>query len=206
MAGHERHGGGQVDRHAASLAARAAAVLEVSAIDTHATMQYLRACKHLSPPAPTGVVTPADAELAEQLLALWRAVLAPGGVGAYAIFEELDLTLTQVKALIALADAELTVKDLAERLGLSLPGASRAVDALVERGLLGRREDTADRRMKRLRCTDAGRDALRRLDEARLAGRRAVHRHAARRPAQAPVRRPAADPRRPRDAAKEEPA
>jgi len=108
--------------------------------------------------------------LAEQLLSLWRAVIAPNGVGAYAIFEELDLTLTQVKALISLAAAELTVKDLAERLGLSLPGTSRAVDVLVARGLVGRREDTADRRMKRLRCTDAGREALRRLDEARLAG------------------------------------
>ena len=111
------------------------------------------------------------AELAEQLLALWRAVIAPRGVSSYAIFEELDLTLTQVKALSALAPhAELTVKDLAERLGLSLPGASRAVDALVERGLLGRREATTDRRMKRLTCTDAGREALQRLDEARLAG------------------------------------
>jgi DNA-binding MarR family transcriptional regulator len=110
------------------------------------------------------------AELAEQLLALWRAVLVPRGVSTYAIFEELDLTLTQVKALTALSADELTVKDLAERLGLSLPGSSRAVDALVERGLLGRREDTTDRRMKRLTCTAAGHEALRRLDEARLAG------------------------------------
>jgi DNA-binding MarR family transcriptional regulator len=90
--------------------------------------------------------------------------------GAYAIFEQLDLTLTQVKTLCALADHELTVKELAERLGLSLPGASRAVDALVDRDLIARREDTADRRMKRLRCTDGGRASLARLDEARLAG------------------------------------
>ena len=120
-------------------------------------------------PARPGDAPTAD-ELAEQLLALWRAVLAPRGVASYAIFEELDLTLTQVKALTALSAAELTVKDLAERLGLSLPGASRAVDALVARGLLGRREDTSDRRMKRLRCTEAGRTALERLDEARMAG------------------------------------
>jgi DNA-binding MarR family transcriptional regulator len=125
-----------------------------------------------SGPSAAGAAAPAPVadELAEQLLALWRAVLAPRGVATYAIFEELDLTLTQVKTLTALSADELTVKDLAERLGLSLPGASRAVDALVERGLLGRREDTTDRRMKRLRCTDAGRQALERLDEARLAG------------------------------------
>jgi DNA-binding MarR family transcriptional regulator len=121
-------------------------------------------------PAEPPATAAAGTELAEQLLALWRAVLSPRGVGSYAIFEELDLTLTQVKTLTALSAGELTVKQLAERLGLSLPGASRAVDALVERGLLGRREDPIDRRMKRLRCTDAGRDALARLDEARLAG------------------------------------
>lgn len=114
--------------------------------------------------------TDAAAQLAEELLALWMQVVNAGGVETYAIFEELDLTLTQVKAMCALSGEELTVKELAERLGLSLPGASRAVDGLVERGLLRRREDTADRRMKRLSISAAGRDALARLDEARLAG------------------------------------
>jgi DNA-binding MarR family transcriptional regulator len=110
------------------------------------------------------------AELAEQLLALWRRLMTAGAFNAYAVFENLDLTLTQVKALFALSDAELTVKDLAERLGLSLPGTSRAVDALVERGLVDRREDANDRRMKRLRNAAAGDAALARLDEGRLAG------------------------------------
>jgi DNA-binding MarR family transcriptional regulator len=124
-----------------------------------------------SPVAPDRRTEPdAAGELAAQLLTLWRAVTGGNTVGAYAIFEELDLTLTQVKALCALSQSELTVKELAEQLGLSLPGASRSVDALVERDLIGRREDTADRRMKRLRCTDAGRVALERLDEARLHG------------------------------------
>ncbi|HEX8156708.1 MAG TPA: MarR family transcriptional regulator [Solirubrobacteraceae bacterium] len=108
--------------------------------------------------------------LAEQLLALWRYLLTHGGAESYSILDKLELTLTQVKALHALADHELTVKDVAEKLGLSLPGASRAVDVLVERELLTRREDPSDRRMKRLGCTPAGRDALARLDESRLAG------------------------------------
>ncbi|HWC27033.1 MAG TPA: MarR family transcriptional regulator [Solirubrobacteraceae bacterium] len=120
-------------------------------------------------PAPPAADS-ASAALAEQLLALWRAVIAANSVGAYAIFEQLDLTLTQVKALCALSSAELTVKELAERLGLSLPGASRAIDALVERELVGRREDSDDRRVRRLSCTAAGREARARLDEARLAG------------------------------------
>jgi len=125
---------------------------------------------HSSAAAPPVVAGSSAAELAAQLLALWRSVVNDGGMGTYAIFEELDLTLTQVKALCALSNAELTVKELAERLGLSLPGTSRAIDALVDRGLIGRREDTADRRQKRLRCTDAGQRALERLDEARLTG------------------------------------
>lgn len=112
----------------------------------------------------------APAELAADLLVLWRHVLSMSTTHAYAVFEELDLTLTQVKTLNALASRELTVKELAEQLGLSLPGASRAVDALVSRDLLDRREDPDDRRQKRLLATDAGRDALHRLDEARLAG------------------------------------
>jgi len=125
------------------------------------------------PAAPTASSDDADAiaaELAVQLLTLWRGVTGTNSVGAYTIFEELDLTLTQVKALCALSHAELTVKELAQQLGLSLPGASRSVDALVERALIGRREDSTDRRMKRLRCTDAGHLALERLGEARLAG------------------------------------
>ena len=108
--------------------------------------------------------------LAGDLLALWRHVMSTGDGDAYEIFEQLDLTLTQVKALVALSGDELTVKELAERLGLSLPGASRAIDALVARELLHRREDPEDRRQKRLRCTDAGLSALQRLTEARLAG------------------------------------
>ena len=123
-----------------------------------------------SPAAPAATAGPAAVELAGQLLALWRSVMSSSGVATYAIFEQLDLTLTQVKALTALSSDELTVKELAERLGLSLPGASRAVDALVDRDLIARREDSADRRMKRLRCTEAGRVSLQRLDEARLAG------------------------------------
>lgn len=122
-------------------------------------------------PAPA-TSEPAAEQLATDLLALWRHVIGSGSGDprAYAAFDELDLTLTQVKALCALTNAELTVKELAERLGLSLPGASRAVDALVARDLLHRREDPDDRRQRRLSSSSAGRRALERLDEARLAG------------------------------------
>jgi DNA-binding MarR family transcriptional regulator len=90
----------------------------------------------------------------------------------YVLVEELDLTLTQLKALHALdlAAEEASVKELGEALGLSLPAASRTVDGLLRRGYLERREDDRDRRVKRLRLTPAGRDAVERLNRARLAG------------------------------------
>jgi len=83
---------------------------------------------------------------------------------------EADVTLTQVKLLhrIDESDADLSLKDLAEGLSFSLAGVSRSIDALHQRGLVERREDEKDRRMKRVRITPEGRDLLRSLTEMRL--------------------------------------
>jgi DNA-binding MarR family transcriptional regulator len=111
--------------------------------------------------------TSADAaELAAVLARFYGHAMRPSNrvIGE---FERLDLTFTQFKALSAATDGQPTVKALAERLGLSLPGTSRAVDHLVRRGLLDRREDPDDRRCKRLSVTAAGRDLVHRLDDAR---------------------------------------
>jgi DNA-binding MarR family transcriptional regulator len=110
--------------------------------------------------------------LAASLLELWRHALR-GGVGrTFTELEALGLGLAQLKTLDALDGwpGEPTVKDLAERLGLSLPGMSRNVDDLQRRGLLERREDEHDRRMKRLRLTAEGRAVLETVNSARLAG------------------------------------
>jgi DNA-binding MarR family transcriptional regulator len=90
----------------------------------------------------------------------------------FAILDELDLSMTHVKALQVLADCgcELSVKEVSGELGLSLPGGSRTVDALLRRGYLERREDEQDRRMKRIGITDAGRDVAHRIVGARLEG------------------------------------
>jgi DNA-binding MarR family transcriptional regulator len=90
----------------------------------------------------------------------------------FAILGELELTLTQMKTLGMLNECvhEVSVKELSERLGLSLPATSRTVDGLLRRGFLSRTEDTEDRRIKRLRLTDAGRDIVERLASARLQG------------------------------------
>jgi DNA-binding MarR family transcriptional regulator len=90
---------------------------------------------------------------------------------------DLDLSFTQVKSLLVLRDRDgLAVKDLAARLNLSLPAASRAVDQLVQRGLVGRTESSTDRRSRLVALLPAGR-AL--LDQATRARRSAVQRWAA---------------------------
>src|SRR4051794_8037402 len=90
----------------------------------------------------------------------------------FAVLGELDLTMTQMKTLSMLDDCveEVSVKELSERLVLSLPATSRTVDGLLRRGLLSRHEDTEDRRIKRVRLTDEGRDVVHRIVTARLQG------------------------------------
>lgn len=110
--------------------------------------------------------------VAAQLLELWGRLMRHSGGGVFDLVEELDLSITQLKALNVLdrCVAELSVKELGQALGLSLPGASRTADGLLRRGLLERREDEADRRVKRVRITDAGREVVRRIETARLQG------------------------------------
>jgi DNA-binding MarR family transcriptional regulator len=111
-------------------------------------------------------------ELAAELLALWHHLMKGQSTTMFKLLDELGLALSHIKALQTLNDCgcEVSVKDLSEQLGLSLPGASRTIDALLRRGYLERREDEHDRRMKRIGITDAGRDVVRRIVEARLEG------------------------------------
>ena len=87
------------------------------------------------------------------------------------IAAENDISFTQLKALHALFNArELSVKELGDRLGLSVAAMSRAVDGLVQRGMVDRTEDAEDRRIKRLQLTNDGDELVRRLREGRMAG------------------------------------
>jgi DNA-binding MarR family transcriptional regulator len=76
-------------------------------------------------------------------------------------FVELDLSLSQVKMLFVLAHAAepLAINALAERVRLSFAAAGRVVDALVTAGLAERHESPADRRVKLVTVTAAGRTA-----------------------------------------------
>jgi len=111
-------------------------------------------------------------ELAGELLELWSHLMRGSSQQMFAILGELDLTMTQMKTLGMLENCveEVSVKELSERLGLSLPATSRTVDGLLRRGLLSRHEDTEDRRIKRVRLTDDGRTMVHRIVTARLQG------------------------------------
>jgi DNA-binding MarR family transcriptional regulator len=108
--------------------------------------------------------------LTRDMYALASYLMRTANLGTFNAIAELELSFTQIKTLCALeADAEgRSVKALADSLGLSLPATSRAVDGLYERGLVRREEDAEDRRMKRVRLTDAGRKVPLALNEARL--------------------------------------
>src|ERR1700751_2911874 len=108
--------------------------------------------------------------LTRDMYALLSYLMREATVGTLNTIAELDISFTQMKALCALdADGEdRSVKALAESMKVSLPAMSRSVDGLYERGFVLREEDRLDRRMKRVRLTDAGRAVPRLLNEKRL--------------------------------------
>jgi DNA-binding MarR family transcriptional regulator len=110
--------------------------------------------------------------VAAALLDLWREILAGSTRSLYALLAELDLSMTQLKLLHVLVecDRQVSVKELAEDLSMSLPNASRTIDGLLHRGLVERREDEHDRRIKRVAPTPAARELVDRVDTARLQG------------------------------------
>jgi DNA-binding MarR family transcriptional regulator len=115
---------------------------------------------------------PGETELASDLYALVVFLHKNCNSDLFEAVGALDLTLTQIKLLHHLEDAEheRTLKELAELVLVSLPAASRTVDDLVRRGFVERHEDVEDRRMKRVSLTDNGRSVIRRLNAARLNG------------------------------------
>ncbi|MGX7696798.1 MarR family winged helix-turn-helix transcriptional regulator [Gordonia polyisoprenivorans] len=70
-----------------------------------------------------------------------------------------DLTFSQIRVLFVAGDAQvpMSVHEIAEAIGLSLAATGRTVDRLVRLGFVDRREDPADRRVKRVSLTAGGR-------------------------------------------------
>jgi DNA-binding MarR family transcriptional regulator len=81
-------------------------------------------------------------------------------------FAALDLTMAQAKLLyVVTAAGELTMSEIAQRLGVTISTASGAVEHLVGLGLIGRSDDPANRRQVRVSVTVLGHDTLERLRE-----------------------------------------
>jgi DNA-binding MarR family transcriptional regulator len=113
-----------------------------------------------------------DQDLSRQLGAFVGYLMQTYGRDLIHLAHDFDLSFSQMKALHALAGEPeaVSVKTLGEKLGLSLAAMSRAAEELVQRGLVNRTENPADRRIKRLCLTDDGRDLVRRMRELRMAG------------------------------------
>lgn len=108
--------------------------------------------------APAAAITPAVADL---VYALVRAVLLTPEDDRFGVIEENDLTVTQVRATMKLACADpapLAGGQVAERIGASPAAVSRALEGLVRKGLVSRRESEEDRRVRLFSITDRGRE------------------------------------------------
>ena len=96
-------------------------------------------------------------------------IIKDSQAGVAAVMAGFDLTFSQLRMLWILdqAGSDLAVNELAEQVSLSLPAAGRAVDRMVRIGLLTRREDEVDRRIKRIGLAEPGRETLEKIGRAR---------------------------------------
>jgi DNA-binding MarR family transcriptional regulator len=111
-------------------------------------------------------------QLADQIARFLAAAMRTSQTEVFQLVEELELSMTQLKILHILdgSGKELTPSELAQFVGLSPAATGRAVDAMARAGLVSRRDDESDRRVKRLALTAVGSDAVARITAARLQG------------------------------------
>ena len=108
-------------------------------------------------------------QVAEVLSSLLMHLNRAASPEVFRVLGELDLSFTQLKALhLLLEGGDVNVKDVADRLGMSLPAMSRALDGLVQRGYVERHESTVDRRVRLVRLLPAGRAALDEIERGRI--------------------------------------
>jgi DNA-binding MarR family transcriptional regulator len=98
-------------------------------------------------------------QLAEAMGVLTTHLNRCGSPDLIRFLSDVDLSITQVKMLMILEDkGEMSVKDVATALNLSLPAVSRAIDGLAQRGLVDRRECAHDRRAKVISLRPGGQE------------------------------------------------
>lgn len=97
------------------------------------------------------------AELLERIMALQAGMHEAVHVGRSSEWLQTELTVGQVKTLIALWRGDgARMSHLSHRLGTTVSTATGIVDRLVERGLVERMADREDRRIVLVRLSEAG--------------------------------------------------
>src|SRR4051812_2911938 len=108
-------------------------------------------------------------QLSQLMAPLWAHLNRRSSAQLFKMVAELDSSFSQVKMMFLLEDGgEHSVKELANALGLSLPAASRAVDGLIQREWVTRREADTDRRSRLIALSGKGREVVDRVIRARL--------------------------------------
>lgn len=111
---------------------------------------------------------PAGDREIEAVLAASRALMAIAARSMAAVEEQ--LSVTQFRALVIVSTrGPLHLAALADAMGVHPSNATRACDALVERGLLIRAENPTDRRHLALTATDTGEQLLEQVRQCRRA-------------------------------------
>jgi DNA-binding MarR family transcriptional regulator len=95
--------------------------------------------------------------LVDEISAIEIRLLALGLPEETSSLLDYDLTLQQLRAFaVVFASGEMPINRLSEALGIKPNVATGIVQRLVDRGLIERREDPADRRVRLLTITEAG--------------------------------------------------
>ncbi len=93
---------------------------------------------------------------------IWNQV--KGNVRKVAL-EQFDISVEQFHVLRHIHNGVCSVSEIAEVKQISRPAVSQAVDILVERGLIQRRQDTNDRRIVQLELTENGAQVLKSIQQ-----------------------------------------
>jgi len=106
------------------------------------------------------VTTKPSEQLAKTVGEFLHLIRTAADLKAIDVFVQLDLTITQVRAIFLLAgeDHSLLISEVAAKLGLSAATAGRTVDRLATLGIVERVEDPEDRRSRRVSLTPTGQD------------------------------------------------
>ena len=107
--------------------------------------------------------------LTDQLFSVFSSVTQGGDSRLVTLAAELDMTLSQLRALLVMWKARepVSLGELARGVGLSDAATVRVVDRLIAAGLCDRREDVHDRRIKRISLTEVGAQTVNRLADAK---------------------------------------